>query len=119
MTVVDQIQTWLALGCLPVSTAFIVLFGRKSERWWRTEFGVSLMLVAVAIFFSGLATALYRIYGPDYPLRDPLRLSAQALALVAMLLRTRVLARAQWHDYRSGRNTFWLFRLIDRLRRNR
>lgn len=98
MTLADHLQLGMALLCLPVTAYFIYMFGKPSERFWRSWFGISLMLLAVAIFIAELSVVLFRFYGLDYYGRDVIRVSAQAMTLIAMGLRTWVLHVAQHHD---------------------
>lgn len=100
MTLADHLQLWIAIAALPVCAYFIYMFGKPSERFWRTKFGVSLMLIAVAIFWAELSVVLYRIFGFDYTGRDIIRVGSQALTLIAMTLRTWVLHNAQRNDKR-------------------
>ena len=97
MTWYETLQGWIAFVTLPVAAVFIVLFGRPSERWWVTGFGRSLMLLAVGVFAYALSVVLYRFFG-DYSGRPFVLLAAQSLVLVAMLMRTWVLWRAQRSD---------------------
>lgn len=98
MTLADHLQLWIAITTLPVSAYFIYMFAKPSERFWRSMFGVSLMLIAIAIFWAELSVVLYRIFGFDYTGRDIIRVGSQALTLIAMSLRTFVLDRAQRQD---------------------
>lgn len=98
MTLADHLQLWMAIACLPITAYFIYMFGKPSERFWRSWFGISLMLIAVAIFWAELSVVLFRFYGFDYVGRDVIRVGAQALTLTAMGLRTWVLHVAQHHD---------------------
>lgn len=98
MTTADHLQLWMAVICLPITALFIYMFGKPSERWWRSWFGISLMLLAIAIFWAELSVVLFRFWGMEYYGRDIIRVGAQFLTLTAMGLRTWVLFVAQRHD---------------------
>lgn len=115
MTAAEQISTCFALATLVPAVVFVVLYARPSERWWRSWFGISLMMIAVVLIEYSLSTALFRLYGPFYTGRDFVIVSTSVLAFTAISVRSWVLLKAQWHDFRLGRSTFWLFRLVDRL----
>lgn len=91
---------------LPAVVAFVALYAKPSERWWRSWFGWSLMLMAVAIGLSCLATVLFRIVGHPYPGRDVLLIVGSTVTLVAMVMRTGVLLRAQRRDRSAHPNGF-------------
>lgn len=101
MPTADDLQLWIAVPAIAVTIVFIGMFARPSERWWKTMFGTSLMLLAVAILIAETTVVLFRIYGPEYYGRDVLRVTAQCMTFVAMALRTWVLFSAQRHDRRS------------------
>ncbi len=88
-------------GRMYVATAFIALVFMalySRDPWFKSWFGRSLMLLALSIFMVGVSVILYRLYGPDYPLRSVLIIATADTAFVAMLLRTLVLIGAQRAD---------------------
>lgn len=103
MTLPEKIQTVFALATIVPSLLFIALFARPSERWWRSWFGVSLMMIAVVLVEYAVSTALFRLYGVNYPGRDFVIVSTSLLAFTAISLRTWVLARAQLKERDNGR----------------
>lgn len=88
----ERVQTNVAACTIVASIWFVALYSR--DPWWRTLFGRSLMLIAVALFMQSLATVLYRVVG-EYPGRAFLIVGAADIALLAMVMRTRVLHVAQ------------------------
>lgn len=83
---------------LPFAVGFVLRFARPSERWWRSMFGVSLMTLAIAVVLVCVQTILFRLFGPDYPGRWCILIVTATLTLVAMILRYRVLGKAQRED---------------------
>lgn len=97
MTWYEYAQGWIAGATLPVTLAFLVLFTRRTERWWTTWFGRSLFLLALGVLLYSATTVLYRTVG-DYPGRPGLLIASTALVFVAMTIRTVVL----WRSQRTG-----------------
>lgn len=95
----EQVQGRVYTVTAIVSVLFIVLYSR--DPWWRSLFGRSLMLLAVAVFLYGLSVVLFRFVGPDYFGRDALLVVAADATLAAMALRTWVLWVAQKRDRRD------------------
>ena len=83
-------------GTLLVTTIFIALFAR--EPWLRARFGQSVMVLSIGLWLFALTSTLRNWLGDDYAGRNAVRVGAQSLTLVAMLIRTVVLARAQWRE---------------------
>lgn len=88
----------LSTAVLIASTIFIAIFSR--EPWWRAPFGRSVMTMAVGIWIFAAIASVRQWLGPDYPGREVVRDSAQALVLLAMVERTVVLIRARRRDKR-------------------
>lgn len=99
MTNSEKISFVLALATLPIALLFIWRFAR--DLWYKTAFGVSLMLIAIAIVLSTVSSILFRLYGVDYWGRPVMIVTTWALTFVAMLTRTVVLIRAQNADKKS------------------
>jgi hypothetical protein len=89
----ERVQGNVALLTLPVSLWFMSLYAR--DPWWKSWFGRSLMLIAVAIAVDASATVLFREFG-DYPGREVMLIVSADLTFLAMLIRTLVL-RAEQH----------------------
>lgn len=94
----ERVQANVAILTLPVSVWFIVLYSR--DPWWKTWFGRSLMLIAVAVTIYTLSTILFRNFG-DYPGRDVMLVASADITFAAMLMRTLVLRSAQRDDHRQ------------------
>lgn len=90
-----------ALSCmtLPVALLFIWRFAR--DLWWKTWFGRSLMMIAVAIVFATVSGILFRLYGFGYPGRGFMLIATSVLTFGAMVARTVVLIHAQNAEKRS------------------
>jgi hypothetical protein len=91
----EQVQGNVAFLTLPVSVWFMSLYAR--DPWWKSWFGRSLMLIAVAISVDVAATVLFRRFG-DYPGRDVMLIVSADLTFLAMLIRTLVLRAEQKAD---------------------
>jgi len=91
----------LATGTLLVASVFIVGFLR--DPWWRSQFGQSVMVMAIGLWLFALQTVLVQYLGPDYPHRQAVRIFAQSLIPLALTQRTWVLLHAQWRDRRRAR----------------
>lgn len=91
----EVVQGNVAFLTLPVAGCFMYLYAR--DPWWKSWFGRSLMLIAVAIFVACTATVLFRRLG-DYPGRDLMLILSADLTFAAMLIRTIVLRREQKAD---------------------
>lgn len=96
MSIPEKIALVFAILTLPAALVFIWRYAR--DPWWRTMFGVSLMLIAVAVLLYSLASIAFRIWGPDYIGRPVLLPAASGMTFVAMTLRTVVLWRLQRAD---------------------
>lgn len=94
----ERVQGNLAVLTLVWSLWFVWLF--KSDPWWRTWFGRSLMLLALGLLLQETAIVLFRQFG-DYPGREVLIVVAQDVILAAMVIRTLVLRDAQRRDDRQ------------------
>lgn len=88
----ERVQTNLAALTMAAAVWFVAVFAR--EPWHRSWFGRSLMLIAVALFLSSLATVLFRTFG-EYPYRGVLLVVSGDIALAAMVIRTLVLIGAR------------------------
>lgn len=101
---VFSVNRWGAEGVqgrMYVATAFIALVFMalySRDPWQKSWFGRSLMLLALSIFLVGVSVILFRLYGPDYPLRPVLIVVTADTAFFAMLVRTLVLIGAQRND---------------------
>lgn len=91
----EKVQGRVAVLTAATAVVFIALYSR--DPWWKSWFGRSLMLVAVAFFLYGLSVVLFRNFG-DYPGRDVLIVVAQDASFAAMVMRTAVLWGAQRAD---------------------
>ena len=96
LTWFEAIQLSFATATLPWALAFIWLFGR--DPWWRSWFGRSLMMIAVAVAATSLSGVLFRLFGPDYWGRPVILVAAAVLAFAAMVTRTFVLRDLQAAD---------------------
>lgn len=96
----ERYQLTIAIITLAPAIIFIVLYGR--EKWWRSWFGISLMLMAVAILGACCSAILFRIFGADYLGRPYFLVFTSSLTFVAMTARTFVLAAAQMGDRRAA-----------------
>jgi hypothetical protein len=105
MSAAEKTQLIITIPTWFVTIGFIVLYSRRGERWYRSWFGISLMLIAWAVLAYTTSVILFRLFGPGYPGRDWLLVGSALLTLVAMLMRTAVLAAAQ-HDDRKHRSPF-------------
>jgi hypothetical protein len=105
MSAAEKAQLIITMPTWFVTVSFIVLYSRRGERWYRSWFGISLMLIAWAVLAYTTSVILFRLYGPGYLGRDWLLVGSALLTLVAMLMRTAVLAAAQ-HDDRKHRAPF-------------
>lgn len=99
MTVPETISFVFAAATLPVALLFIWRYSR--DLWWRTPFGWSVMLIAVAVVLYSLSSILFRLFGPEYFGRPLLLPLSAAATFVAMLLRTLVLWQVQKYDRRA------------------
>lgn len=97
----ERVQGNVAAMTLPVTVWFVSLYAR--DPWWRSWFGRSLMLIAVAVFLYTLSVVLFRNYG-DYPGRDIMLVASADATFLAMLVRTLVLRSEQKADC-DGRPT--------------
>lgn len=86
----------LAAITLGGAIAFVVLFAR--EPWRRSEFGRSLMLMAVAVLLFTLTSTLRQFFGTEYPGRTEIRVVAQGFLAYAMWSRFFVLLRLRRGD---------------------
>jgi hypothetical protein len=98
MTWAETTQLVLAVATLPVAALFIWRFSR--DLWWRTWFGRSLMMIAVAVLVYTLSAVLFRLFG-DYHGRSLMIVASSGLTFLAMLTRTVVLINAQNSERRS------------------
>lgn len=99
MTTSEKVAFAFAVATLPVALVFIWRFAR--DLWYKTAFGVSLMMIAVAIVFATVSSILFRLYGYGYWGRPVLLVATASLTFTAMLTRTVVLIRAQNAEKRS------------------
>jgi FlaA1/EpsC-like NDP-sugar epimerase len=98
---VETVQLTLFVATLPWAVAFIVLYAR--DRWWRSPFGWSLMMIAVAVTLYSASAVLFRLFGQEYPLRDAMILGSSALTFLAIVVRTLVLRGVQRGERHSDR----------------
>lgn len=96
----ESLQLYLAFATLPLALGFILIY--VPEKPWRTWFGSSLLLLAVAVLLYTLSVVLYRMLGPDYAGRAQMVTASVSLTFVAMLMRLCVLSVEQWRERRTG-----------------
>lgn len=99
MSTSEQIAFVFLVATLPVALLFIWRFSR--DLWFKTPFGISLMMIAVAIVLATCSSILFRLYGPTYWGRPVMIVATAVLTFLAMLTRTVVLIRAQNAEKRS------------------
>lgn len=93
LSCVEEVQLTLFIATLPWAVGFITLYAR--DRWWRSPFGWSLMLLAIAVSLYSASAVLFRMFGQAYPGRDLLIITSSVLTFVAIVLRTLVLRGVQ------------------------
>lgn len=92
----ERIELAFAVATFPWALGFIWKYAR--DPWWRTWFGRSLMMIAVAVALTSLSATLYRLFGTDYWGRPVLLVAASVLTYCAMCVRTLVLRWLQASD---------------------
>lgn len=96
LMVAERIQLAFAIATLPWALGFIWQYAK--DPWFKTWFGRSLMMIAVAVLLTSASAILFRLFGPDYWGRPVLLVASSALTFVAMCVRTLVLRWLQAHD---------------------
>ncbi len=92
---------WISGATLVVVMVFIaLLFTDRGGAWRKTGFGQSLMIMAFGLGLISLTQSLRQWFG-DYAYRTTIRVIAQSLILIAMVIRTYLLARAQRRERRD------------------
>lgn len=95
MTTADHIFTALVYVAWPAAFLYPLIYATQT-RWWITWVGQALLLKAIGVFLLLTVSALFLFFGPDYFMRDTVRITGMALlagglwyALVAMLAEFR------------------------------
>jgi len=94
----ERVQGVVAGLTMCASIWFVAVYSR--DPWWENPFGQSLMLIALALFLGSLVTVLYRLFG-EYVGRSFMLIASADIALLAMVMRTRVLRAAQRRELDS------------------
>lgn len=96
LMVAERIQLAFAIATLPWALGFIWEYSK--DPWYKTWFGRSLMMIAVAVLLASTSAILFRLFGPDYWGRPALLIGSSGLTFLAMLTRTLVLRWLQSQD---------------------
>lgn len=87
----DELFKALVIIALPAAVLYALIYGTQT-RWWRDWIGWALLTKAVGMSIVLTYTALFLVFGPDYPYRDTIRNVGMAivatglwLALIAMV----------------------------------
>jgi hypothetical protein len=96
LMVAEKIQLAFAIATLPWALGFIWEYAK--DPWYKTWFGRSLMMIAVAVLLASASAIMFRLFGPDYWGRPALLVGSSALTFAAMSTRTLVLRWLQAHD---------------------
>lgn len=77
----QQIFTALVYLCMPAALLYPLVYGLSSP-WWRTWIGRALFIKAIGVLILLTQMALFQLFGPNYWLRDQVRIFGMSLVCI-------------------------------------
>lgn len=104
-TTADAVFAHLIYIAWPATALYPVVYGWVARKvWWKTWIGRALMMEALGVFTLITFSALYQLFGPDYPGRDFIRLSGMTFSALGFWMVLLALVKVQI-DVRAAAKT--------------